>query len=436
MPRDYRILGSSRSEMSDDEFRVFVRGSVEEFCRCEVTEEGWKYFADRLRYVSTTFGPDNTADIEAAVASAEKSLGEGNQRRLFYMAVPPEAFGPITEGLAKSGLTERARVVFEKPFGWDLESFKQLDSIVRAALDDDQIYRIDHFLGKETVQNILALRFANGIFEPAWNRHHIDHVQIDAPEDLGIGSRASFYESTGAFRDMVVTHLFQVLSFVAIEPPVSFAPKPLMDEVAKVFESISPIDPSEVVYGQYRGYRDEEGVDPKSPTETFAAARVRVDNWRWAGVPFFLRTGKRLAQRRTAVTLAFREPPKRMFHEINDIPFHNDHLTIDLGPEEGITITFLAKVPGPSIELDRAKMSFRYEGSFGSELIEAYERLIHDALLGDRTLFTRADGIERTWELVQPVVDNPPEVHTYEPGSWGPKEADELIAPRRWHLPD
>jgi glucose-6-phosphate 1-dehydrogenase len=434
MPEDYRIVGTSRSELSDEAFREFARASVEEFCRCEVTDDEWNDFSARLTYISTNFDTDNTADLAEAVHAAENAIG-GRPRRLFYMAVPPVAFAPITQGLAKSGLTERARVVFEKPFGWDLESFRELDATVRNALDGDQVYRIDHFLGKETVQNILALRFANGMFEPIWNRHHIDHVQIDVPEELGIGSRADFYEKTGALRDMVVTHLFQVLSFVALEPPVSFTPKPLMDEVAKVFESITPLTPDDVVFGQYEGYRDEDGVDRHSRTETFVAARVRVDNWRWAGVPFFLRTGKRMPESRSAVTLAFREPPKQMFREIDDRPFDNDYLTIDLGPQEGITLTFLAKVPGTTIVLDKARMSFRYEGSFGSELIEAYERLIHDALLGDRTLFTRADGIERTWEIVQSILENPPDVHPYDQGSWGPKEADELIAPRHWLLP-
>lgn len=435
MPDDYRIIGSSRSEFSDEAFDQFAREAIEEFSRCDVTAPEWAKFADRLSYVSLTFGPDNTEPLERAIASAAEAMG-GSARMLFYLSVPPTAFVSITQGLAKSGLADDARVVFEKPFGTDLEGFRELDATVRAALDDDQVYRIDHFLGKETVQNILALRFANGMFEPIWNRSHIDHVQIDVPEDLGIGTRASFYESTGALRDMVVTHLFQVLSFVAIEPPASFTPKALMDEVAKVFESMAPLDPDRVVYGQYEGYRAEDGVDPQSTTETFVAARVFVDNWRWSGVPFYLRTGKRLAERRSAVTLAFREPPRQMFREINPDPFDNDHLTIDLGPEEGIRITFLAKIPGPDIVLDEAHMDFRYEGTFGSEMIEAYERLIHDALIGDRTLFTRADGIERTWELVEALLDRPPEVLPYAQGSWGPKEADELIAPRRWHLPE
>jgi glucose-6-phosphate 1-dehydrogenase len=434
MPGNYRIIGSSRSSLSDGGFRDLAREAVARFGRCDPKSADWDGFADRLSYVSTTFGPEGTEHLTEAVEAARAELGN-EARALFYLAVPPSAFGGITQGLAKSGLARDARVVFEKPFGEDVESFRQLDATVRSALDDDQVYRIDHFLGKETVQNILALRFANGMFEPIWNRIHIDHVQIDVPESLTIGARAGFYEKVGALRDMVVTHLLQVLSFVALEPPSSFTPKALMDEVAKVFESISPLGPSDVVFGQYDGYLDEEGVASASRTETFVAARAFVDNWRWARVPFYLRTGKGMAEQRSAVTLAFKEPPKRMFRDMSRRRFDHDHLTIELGPNEGITITFLAKTPGPSIELDQARMHFDYEGSFGSELIEAYERLIHDALMGDRTLFTRADGIERTWELVQQVIDDPPPVRRYPQGSWGPEESDDLIAPRRWHLP-
>jgi glucose-6-phosphate 1-dehydrogenase len=435
MPRDYRIIGSSRSPLTDDEFRDLAHDSLREFCRCEVNDDAWREFAGRLSYVSTSFGPDGAEDMVEAVTAAERAL-RGSARRLFYLSVPPVAFASIAQGLAKSGLATAGRVVFEKPFGSDLESFRELDATVRESLNDDQVYRIDHFLGKETVQNILALRFANGMFEPVWHRSHIDHIQIDVPEDLGIGARAGFYEGTGALRDMVVTHLFQVLSFVAIEPPASLTPKALMDEVTKVFESMPPLDLNDVVFGQYEGYRDEPGVAPDSTTETFAAARVQVDNWRWQGVPFYLRTGKRMPERRSAVTLAFREPPRQMFREVGMRRFEHNHLTLELGPREGMTVSFLAKVPGPKIELDEAHMHFDYEGSFGSDLIEAYERLIHDALLGDRTLFTRADGIEQTWELVQPVLDNPPELHSYAPGTWGPAAAADLIAPRRWHLPD
>jgi glucose-6-phosphate 1-dehydrogenase len=434
MPHDYRIIGSSRSEMSDDSFRDFAHTAIKEFSRSSAPDHVWNEFAQRLSYVSTTFGPDSAGPMEDAMRRAEREMRQ-EPRRLFYLAVPPTAFDEITRGLAKSGLIDGGRVIFEKPFGHDLKSFNELNETVRSCLDDSQVYRIDHFLGKETVQNILALRFANGMFEPVWNRSHIDHVQIDAPESLGIGSRAAFYESTGALRDMVVTHLFQVLSFVALEPPPTFSPKALMDEVAKVFESIAPLQPDDVVFGQYEGYRDEDGVAPDSSTETFAAARVSIDNWRWSGIPFYLRTGKKMPERRSAVTLVFREPPRRMFVETDEQAFDKDHLTIDLGPDEGITITFLAKVPGLVIKLDEANMSFRYESSFGSELIGAYEQLLHDALLGDRTLFTRADGIERTWEIVQPVLDNRPPVHPYVQGSWGPDVASDLIAPRRWHLP-
>jgi glucose-6-phosphate 1-dehydrogenase len=434
MPQDFRIIGSSRSSLSDEGFRDMAEGSIKGFGRGDLADHEWDEFAKRLSYVSTEFGPDNFELLTDAVHQARDEIG-GGASLLFYLSVPPSAFSSITQGLAKSQLTRDARVVFEKPFGSDVESFRELDATVRSCLDDDQIYRIDHFLGKETVQNILALRFANGMFEPVWNRFHIDHVQIDVPESIGIGTRAAFYESVGALRDMVVTHLFQVLSFVALEPPYAFTPQALMDEVAKVFESISPLRRGDVVFGQYEGYRDEGGVADDSRTETFAAARVFVDNWRWARVPFYLRTGKQMAEQRSAVTLAFKEPPKQMFRDLSNRRFEHDHLTIELGPDEGITISFLAKAPGPTIELDQARMHFDYEGSFGSELIEAYERLIHDALMGDRTLFTRADGIERTWELVQPILDDPPEVLPYPKGSWGPKEADELIAPHRWHLP-
>ena len=433
MPRDFRIVGNSRSDFSGDEFRDFAEASVREFCRCEVTSGEWADFSKRLSFVSHEFTPDNVEPVRGAVEEAEGELG-GAPRRLFYLAVPPPAFGPITTGLGRWGLNERARVIFEKPFGQDLASFQALSETVNSVLDESQVYRIDHFLGKETVQNILCLRFANGMFEPIWNRSHIDNVQIDVPETLGVGTRAGYYDQAGAFRDMVVTHLFQVLGFIAMEPPISLEAKQLKDEVTKVFESIAPLASDDVVRGQYDGYRDEQGIDPQSATETFAAARVRIDNWRWSGVPFYLRTGKRMAERRSSVTLVFKEPPRRMFREAPGILELQDELTLDLGPDEGISLTFLAKRPGPRIELADARMVFKYEGSFGSHLIEAYERLIHDALIGDRTLFTRGDGIERVWELVSDVIARPPPPLPYAQESWGPDAADELIAPTRWHL--
>ena len=435
MPKNYRIIGNSRSKMSNEEFRRFALESAGEFCRTPVRDEVWASFAQRLTYVAHDLSQDDAQPVVDAVRDAESGLG-ADCRRLYYLSVPPAAFSTITKAVGATGLSARARLVIEKPFGWDMQSFRELRDTVSEVLDESQIYRIDHFLGKETVQNILALRFANGIFEPVWNRHHIDHVQIDMPEILGIGGRASFYEATGALRDMIVTHLFQVLAFVAMEPPTSLSPRPLMDESGKVFESMAALRPEDVVYGQYQGYCDEEGVTADSGTETYAAARVSIDNWRWAGVPFFLRTGKRLAESRQSVSLVFKEPPRQMFKEVSGDEIERNCLSLELGTDEGIAVAFLAKAPGPTIELAPARMSFDYEGSFGSELIEAYERLLHDALIGDRTLFTRADGIERTWEIVEPVLRNPPKVEPYEQGSWGPDAGRRLIQPRRWRLPE
>ena len=435
LPKRWRIIGNSRSELTEGAFDEFARRAVTEFGMCRIDEDAWKVFADRLSYVSHDFTPSDPGPVRDAVLQAERDIG-GEPTRLFYLSVPPQAFGPITEALGKSGLAKRSRVVFEKPFGVDQASFEELDATVHRVLDEDQIYRIDHFLGKETLQNVLALRFANGMFEPVWNRNHIDHVQIDVPETLGIGTRASFYEPTGALRDMVVTHLFQVLSVIAMDPPVALEARPLLNEKAKVFESITPLRAEDVVRGQFEGYTQLDGVAADSQTETFVAARVWVDNWRWAGVPFYLRTGKRMAASRQTVTLAFAEPPRQMFPDAPLDRMPNDHLTLDLADDEGVTLSFLAKVPGPSVRLGPARMTFSYSGSFGSEMIGPYERLLHDALMGDRTLFTRADGIARTWELVADVLRTPPPLHRYPQGSWGPQEAMDLIAPRRWHLPN
>ena len=324
----------------------------------------------------------------------------------------------------------------EKPFGTDLDSARALNGAVHEVFAEEQIFRIDHFLGKETVQNILALRFANGLFEPVWNRAHVDHVQLDVPETLSVGTRAAFYEATGAYRDMIVTHLFQVLGFVAMEPPTSLEAKALVDEKVKVFKSMKPLDPKRVVRGQYEGYRDEDGVAPDSDVDTFVALEVEIDNARWAGVPFYLRTGKKLAQTRRTLTIAFRDPPRSMF-PLADDPFDPNKLVFDLGDPGSIMASFLAKVPGPTLELGPAKLTFSYENSFCTQCgLEAYERLIHDAMIGDHTLFTRADGIERLWEVSTPFLEDPGPVHRYAPGSWGPKEVDGLIAPRAWYLPD
>ena len=425
LPARFRIVATSRSDSTDAEFRAFARAALEEFGP-PTSEDAWQSFAAQVSYASQ----DALVD---AIRRAESELG-GHARKLYYLSVPPVAFGGIVEMLGAAGLTNNARVVLEKPFGTNLDTARALNATVHAAFDEADVFRIDHFLGKESVQNILALRFANGIFEPIWNRDHIEHVQIDVAETLSIGTRASFYEETGAFRDMVVTHLLQVLGFIAMEPPTSFSAKALLNETVKVAEAMRPIRPEDAVFGQYAGYREEDGVAAQSQTETFVAARVEIDNWRWAGVPFYLRTGKRMAEGRRVVTIAFRDPPRRMFGSANG--FRPNELVFDFGDPGGISSTFLAKVPGPTMQLGAARFTFDYESSFTSaNHLEAYERLIHDALMGDKTLFTRADGIERLWEVSAPVLTDPPRVHPYFPGSWGPPAADDLIAPRHWNIP-
>jgi glucose-6-phosphate 1-dehydrogenase len=429
MPDRFRIVGTSRTDLTDDEFRRFARAAVDDFGRTSVNGE-WDAFAEKLSYA-----PSDESRIVGAVERAEQELG-ARARRLHYLSVPPVAFGGIVELLGSAGLADDARVILEKPFGTDLATARTLNETVHGVFDESDVFRIDHFLGKETVQNILALRFANGVFEPIWNRDHIASVQIDVPETLSIGTRAGFYEETGAFRDMIVTHLFQVLGFVAMEPPTSFSAKALVDETVKVFEAMAPLRNDDVVRGQYLGYRDELGVASDSDTETFVAARVEIDNWRWAGVPFYLRTGKRMAETRRVLTIAFRDPPRRMFDGVDG--FGPNELVFELGDPGGISASFLAKVPGPTMRLAPARFALDYDESFASaHSLEAYERLIHDALLGDRTLFTRADGIERLWEVSAGILDDPPPVHFYAPGSWGPAAAiRELIAPGSWHLPN
>jgi glucose-6-phosphate 1-dehydrogenase len=431
LPQHWHVVGTARSEVSDDEFRESARDAIREEERCSFDDERFARFAERLTFTSTDFGPGDTQDLAEAIASASRSLPDDPQL-LFYLSTPPGTFGRITAGIGEAGLAKHARVVYEKPFGNDPASFGELDEIVNRVLREDQAYRIDHFLGKEMVQNLLAFRFANGAFEAMWNRAHIDHVQIDVPEDLAVDTRVAFYDKTGAIRDMLVTHLFQVLSVVAMEPPVRLRSGPLTDEKFKVFDSMQPLSPDDVVIGQYDGYRDLDGVEDGSDTDTFVAAEVHIANWRWDGVPFFLRTGKAMADKQQLVTLAFRRPPATMFPEVPDSGLERDHLTFDLSGG-GAGFSFLAKVPGPALKLGRARMHFDY-GETGSQLIGPYERLVHDALLGDRTLFTRTDGIARTWELVDPILDLG-DPHPYPQGSWGPEAANELIAPRLWHLP-
>ncbi len=360
-----------------------------------------------------------------------------NAERLHYLSVPPNAALSAVGMLKEAGLVERSRIIMEKPFGTDLKSSVSLNARLHEVFEEEQIFRIDHFLGKEPAQNILAFRFANGLFEPIWNRNFIDHVQIDVPETLGLGKRAGFYEQTGAFRDMVVTHLFQILAFMAMEPPTSLEPSPISEEKNKVFRSMLPIQPTDVVRGQYTGYRSEEGVSPESETETFIALKCSIDNWRWAGVPFYLRTGKRLAEGQRIISIAFREPPKSMFPAGSGVGSQGpDHLTFDLADASKMSLSFYGKRPGPGMRLDKLSLQFamRDTGLIG-EVLEAYERLILDAMRGDRTLFTTAEGIERLWEVSTALLESPPPVRFYAPGSWGPNAIHQLVAPRAWRLP-
>ena len=428
-----RIIGVSLDELDADGFRSAARGALDEFYSRKVPDADWEAFAQRLDYVPLAAG---ASVLRAAVDRAEQSLGS-ECRRLHYLSVPPSAALSAVRLLGEAGLVEHSRIVMEKPFGTDLTSARWLNAKLHEVFAEDQIFRIDHFLGKEPAQNILAFRFANGLFEPIWNRNFIDHVQIDVPETLGLGKRSGFYEQTGAYRDMVVTHLFQILAFMAMEPPTALEPAPISEEKNKVFRSMLAVQPHDVVRGQYTGYRGEEGVDPESETETFIALRCFIDNWRWAGVPFFLRTGKRLAEGQRIISIAFREPPKSMFPAGSGVGAQGpDHLTFDLADASKMSLSFYGKRPGPGMRLDKLSLQFAmHDTGLLGDVLEAYERLILDAMRGDRTLFTSADGIERLWEVSTHLLEAPPPVRLYPPGSWGPKSIHQLIAPHAWRLP-
>jgi glucose-6-phosphate 1-dehydrogenase len=428
-----RIIGVSLDDIDEAGFRAVARKAVDDFSTRKFTEESWTQFAQTLDYVPLAAG---AAALRAAVEKAEKSLN-CESRRLHYLSVPPNAALSAVRLLGEAGLVERSRIIMEKPFGTDLASAVSLNAKLHEVFDESQIFRIDHFLGKEPAQNILAFRFANGLFEPIWNRNFINHVQIDVPETLGLGKRAAFYEQTGAYRDMVVTHLFQILAFMAMEPPTALDPQPISEEKNKVFRSMEPIESHHVVRGQYGGYRSEQGVDPRSDTETFIALKCSIDNWRWAGVPFFLRTGKRLAEGQRIISIAFREPPKSMFPPGSGIGEQGpDHLTFDLADASKVSLSFYGKRPGPGMRLDKLSLQFAmHETGRIGDVLEAYERLILDAMRGDHTLFTTAEGIERLWEVSAPLLASPPPVRSYSPGSWGPNAIHQLVAPYAWRLP-
>ena len=433
MPEDFRIIGSGRhSPGSDDEFRELVHDALGEHGRMELDDESWQAFGERLSFVVSS--AEDGSDLAEAVSGAESEI-DADGERLIYLSVPPGAMESMVKMLGQTGLADGASLVVEKPFGHDVGSARNLNAALHEVLPEESIYRIDHFLGKEAAQNILALRFANGIFEPVWNRDHVAYVQIDVPEKLDIQGRASFYEETGAFRDMIVTHLMQILGIVALEPPSRIDAESLHTERTKVFQAIRPLDPAQVVFGQYEGYRETDGVDDDSNVETFAALEVWVDTWRWSGVPFFLRTGKALAEGRRTVTIGFTEAPLRIFPGEDGEAARPSELVFELSDDPQVRIDVQAKIPGPKIALGSAAFLLDVDAAFdGAGGLEAYERLLLDVMQKERLLFTRSEQIERLWEVVQPVLDAPPEAERYPQGSWGPKDALALPGENGWRL--
>lgn len=428
-----QVVGTSLEDLTVEEFRAIAREAIDDFGSHKLSDAEWAEFASRVTYVPQSAGPQALA---AAVATAEEALGAG-VRRLHYLSVPPKAAQAVITMLKEADLVARSRVVMEKPFGTDLASAIELNDFVHKTFRESQIFRIDHFLGKEAAQNILAFRFANGLFEPIWNRNFIDHIQIDIPEKLGLDNRANFYESTGAYKDMVVTHLFQVMAFVVMEPPTALEPRAISEEKNKVFRSMLPIDTANVVRGQYTGYRDEDGVARDSDTETFIALKVGIDNWRWAGVPIYLRTGKRMAEGQRIISIAFKEAPRTMFPPGSGVGSQGpDHLTFDLADASKVSLSFYGKRPGPGMKLEKLSMQFStQETDYSDDVLEAYERLILDAMRGDHTLFTTAEGIESLWERSADLLEDPPAVKMYAQDTWGPNAIHQLIAPNSWRLP-
>jgi glucose-6-phosphate 1-dehydrogenase len=458
LPHEFILLAIGRRDYDDDAFRAEIHTSLEQHSRVlPLDEAAWRSFSERIRYHRLDFADATGFD---ALATRLDTIDEEHGTRgdrLFYLATQPSQFAEIVGHIGRVGLDHEThdggwrRVVIEKPFGRDLESAKRLNREVSKVFRESQVYRIDHYLGKETVRNLLVFRFGNGIFEPLWNRRYVDHVQITVAESIGIENRGSFYEETGASRDFLQNHLLQLVSLVAMEPPATFEADALRDEKVKVLRALGtrPADPvTEVVRGQYgpgwvaatpvKGYRQEPDVDPASETETFVAARLTIDDWRWSGVPFYVRTGKRMPKRSTEIAIQFREVPHRLFRDANTDPDPN-LLAIRIQPDEGIMLRFGAKVPGLGMAIRPVTMDFTYGSAFSVDSPDAYETLILDALQGDASLFTRADEVEEAWSIVDPLVDAwatspPPEFPNYEAGTWGPIAADELLARegRRW----
>jgi glucose-6-phosphate 1-dehydrogenase len=456
----YAIIGFARTAMTDESFRTMAGDAAKSISEVgPIDPKQWADFASNLFYNAGDYGnPESYAQLAERITEIEmaKSLGAN---RLFYLSTPPEVYPGIVEQLGRAGLAHPAapnswvRIIIEKPFGRDLASAKKLNEVVLSAFQEQQVYRIDHYLGKDTVQNLLVLRFGNGIFEPLWNRNYVDHVQITASETLGVERRGGFYETAGALRDMIQSHVLQLTSLVAVEPPAYFDATAVRNEKLKVLQSIRPFNlemvAQSVIRGQYApgkagdqsvpGYREEHGVNPASKTETFVAAKLLIDNWRWAGVPFYLRTGKRLAKRSTEIMIQFRRAPHIVFRERE---IEANRLVLNIQPDEGISVSFSAKRPGTEMSIGNVTMNFSYREGFGDVTRSAYATLLNDCVRGDATLFDRGDTVEAAWELVDPILDvwsaaRSATVPQYQAGSWGPRESELLLERdgRQWYNP-
>ncbi len=461
LPEHFAIVGVSIEPFSTEQFREQATKDIHQFATCAVEDESWNWFVKRIYYACGDFHDANLyAKLKDTLGQTEREQGTGGNC-LFYLATSPEFFPVVVRQLGAAGLTEQEgekwrRVVIEKPFGHDLPSAIALNKTISAVLEEKQVFRIDHYLGKETVQNILAFRFANGIFEPVWNRRYVDHVQVTVAEELGVEMRGAYYETAGALRDMVPNHIFQLITLCAMEPPISFEADAVHDEQTKILRAIQPFSPetvfSQAVRGQYgegtmdgmavAGYRREPRIAPNSQTPTYVALALHIDSWRWAGVPFYLRTGKRMARRATQVVIRFRRPPFIPFRKTSVEKLAPNEIVINIQPDEGISLNFEAKVPGPVVRLGAVNMKFEYSDYFGSTPQTGYETLIYDCMLGDPTLFQRADMVEASWTVVQPILDawkaTPAnDFPNYAASSWGPEAANELLRRdgREWRDP-
>jgi glucose-6-phosphate 1-dehydrogenase len=457
LPARFTVIGVSRSQMDDEAFRTQFRDSLQEFAGVKGDDEVARSLERRLFYIG---GETNDRAVYARIKTMLAEMG-GQEGALFYLAIPPSVYAGVIEQLGRAGLSSAAppawrRVIVEKPFGTDLASARELNALIHQHFEEEQVFRIDHYLGKETVQNLMVFRFGNGMFEPIWNRRYIDHVQITAAETVGVERRAAYYEGAGALRDMVQNHLMQLLSLVAMEPPTTFSAASVRDRKMDVLASIQPlIEPGQpgsgpnVVRAQYGAgwvtgatvpaYREEPGVSPDSLTETFVAVRLQLDSWRWAGVPFFLRTGKRLPKRTTEIAIQFRRPPLQIFKGVSSSSVAANLLIVNVQPDEGISVRFEAKIPNTRMQLGPVMMNFRYGTTFGETVPEAYETLLLDAMIGDATLFARHDFVESSWALITPVheaweQEGASTLRMYEAGNWGPDEANALLSgpTRRW----